>query len=321
MVSSLVEGSATCLPALAILGPTASGKTGLAINLAQQGYPIEIISLDSALVYRHMNIGTAKPTVEEREGVPHHLIDIIEPTDVFNASDFVDACLRLIQEIRQRGNVPLIVGGTMMYFKTLVSGMDDMPAKDERIRQQIETEAILKGWPYMHDKLAGFDPVTASRLKPNDSQRIERAIEVYMLTGTPLSSFHQRQGSPIRSLSTLALEPANRAFLHERIALRFDTMLREGFIQEVEELRRCFSLSPDLPSMRCVGYRQVWEYLDGQVDLQACREKGIAATRQLAKRQITWLRSTKSKHVLDPFEPDWMSEAKMWFERSVATIL
>lgn len=310
------QGLTNSLPALAILGPTASGKSGLSMWLAQQGYPVEIISLDSALVYRGMDIGTAKPSSLEQQQVVHHLIDIIDPTEVFNASDFSQRCLDLIEEIRLRGNIPLIVGGTMMYYKSLISGLDDMPAKDLQIRERIEAQAKNKGWPYMHQLLAKIDPVTALRLKPNDSQRIERALEVYQISGKPMSAYHQRGGTKQNEIATLSLEPADRSLLHSRIAHRFDQMLKCGFIEEVEALRRQFNLTADMPSMRCVGYRQAWEYLDNRVSVEEFREKGIAATRQLAKRQITWLRSTEPKTVVDPFDSNWQQRAKDWFDKA-----
>lgn len=308
------------IPALAILGPTASGKTALGLHLAEQGHPVEIISLDSALVFRDMNIGTAKPSAAELFQVPHHLIDIISPEEVFNASDFVGECNRLIFDIRQRGKVPLILGGTMMYYKALVSGLDDMPTADAAIRQQIEIEAATHGWPYMHERLMGFDPLTAARLKPNDSQRIERALEVYLLSGKPLSEFHTRaQAEPIQ-LTTLSLEPSDRKILHQRIHNRFINMLEHGFLDEVIDLKRKYTLTPDMPSMRCVGYRQAWEYLEGSIDHPTLIEKGVAATRQLAKRQLTWLRSTSNKVTVDPLQEGWIQSISPWLNQQIEHI-
>lgn len=308
------------IPAIAILGPTASGKTALGLHLAEQGHPIEIISLDSALVFKDMNIGTAKPSAAELFQVPHHLIDIISPEEVFNASDFVEQCNRLISDIRQRGKVPLILGGTMMYYKALVSGLDDMPIADPEIRQHIEAEAATHGWPYMHQRLMGFDPVTAERLKPNDSQRIERALEVYLLTGKPLSEFHTRAQTESLQLPTLSLEPSDRKVLHQRIHNRFLRMLDEGFLDEVIDLKQRYTLTPDMPSMRCVGYRQAWEYLDGLIDHATLVDKGVAATRQLAKRQLTWLRSIPDKVVVDPLQEGWIQTISPWIIQQIGQI-
>lgn len=299
----MVSSGPVNIPALAILGPTASGKTALALELAQAGLPVEIISLDSALVFRDMDIGTAKPSSQELGLVPHHLIDIISPEEVFNASDFVLACHRLIEDIRARGKVPLIVGGTMMYYKALLSGLDDMPQANPDVRAAIEADAHELGWPALHERLMGCDPITASRLKPNDAQRIERALEVFMLTGKPLSHFHTRTGAEDVQLPTVSLEPSDRSVLHRRIEQRFHAMLDAGLPEELRSLQRRYVLDPAMPSMRCVGYRQVWEYLEGQIDHKTMIDKGVAATRQLAKRQITWLRSITHKQVLDPLSP------------------
>jgi tRNA dimethylallyltransferase len=308
-----MEDSGFDIPALAIVGPTASGKTALGFWLAEQGFPIEIISLDSALVFRDMNIGTAKPTDAELAAVPHHLISIISPEDTFSAADFLTACHGLIQDIRSRGKVPVILGGTMMYYNSLVMGMDDLPAANASVRADIEAQAADQGWPAIHARLAELDPITAERLKPNDSQRLQRALEVYLLTGRPLSSFHQRSQENIKRLPTLSVEPSDRAVLHERIETRFKGMLEDGLIEEVQALRNRYILDPNMTSMRCVGYRQVWDYLDGHVGYQTMIDKGVAATRQLAKRQITWLRSTANKQVFDPLEPQWMDTlAKPW---------
>ncbi|HEY1059983.1 MAG TPA: tRNA (adenosine(37)-N6)-dimethylallyltransferase MiaA [Limnobacter sp.] len=309
------------IPALAIVGPTASGKSALGVWLAQQGFPIEIISLDSALVFRDMDIGTAKPSPQELAVVPHHLIDIISPEETFSAADFLTACHGLIADIRQRGKVPVILGGTLMYYKALVAGLDDLPKADAAIRTRIEADANQLGWPHVHAELAKVDPITAARLKPNDSQRLQRAMEVYLLTGQPLSAFHKRDQAQRLSLPTLAIEPGDRAVLHTRIAERFVQMLNSGFIDEVVSLRQRYVLNTTMPSMRCVGYRQVWEYLDGEVDHSTMVDKGVAATRQLAKRQITWLRSMPNKTTVDPLQPNWLELAKPWLHSTVDALL
>lgn len=296
---------------IALAGPTASGKSASAMALAQ-ALPIEIISVDSALVYKGMDIGTAKPTVAERKRVPHHLIDLIEPHQAFSAAQFVVEAKRLIPEIHARGRLPVLVGGTMLYFKALLHGLDELPATDSRIREQIDREAAALGWPALHAQLAAVDPQTARRLPPNDAQRIQRALEVYRSSGQPLSAFHTQpwtQAQPLgmesHCLAFISLEPQERRQLHERIMQRFDVMLAQGFVDEVRRLRQRGDLRPTMPSMRCVGYRQVWEALDTAGDqalsdqaLQQLRERGIAATRQLAKRQLTWLRGMPARHVV-----------------------
>jgi tRNA dimethylallyltransferase len=287
---------------LGLAGPTASGKTALALALARR-WPLEIVSVDSALVYRGMDIGTAKPSAAERAAAPHHLLDLIAPEQAYSAAQFVADARVLIAEIRARGRWPLLVGGTMMYFKALVDGIDEMPAADPALRAEIDAEAAASGWPAMHAQLARVDPVTAARLAPNDSQRIQRALEVWRASGTPLSALHRRaqREAPVHDGALLALEPASRAWLHARIAQRFDTMLEAGFLDEVRGLRKNPALHLDLPSMRCVGYRQAWEALDAgdPPDLAGLRERGVAATRQLAKRQITWLRSMAYRQVIE----------------------
>ena len=292
---------------LGLAGPTASGKTALALALAGR-WPVEIVSVDSALVYRGMDIGTAKPSAAEQAAVPHHLLDLIGPAQSYSAARFVADAHRLVDEIRARGRWPLLVGGTMMYFKALVDGIDEMPAADPAIRAELDAEAARRGWPAMHAQLALVDPATAARLAPNDSQRIQRALEVFRAAGTPLSTLHQRarRDAPGRDGALLALEPASRAWLHERIARRFDAMLQAGFLDEVRALRADPSLHLDLPSMRCVGYRQAWQALDASdpPDLADLRERGIAATRQLAKRQLTWLRGMAGRHVVQADAPD-----------------
>lgn len=277
--------------AIFLMGPTASGKTALAIELAQR-FPVELISVDSALVFRGMDIGTAKPSAAELAAAPHHLIDIIDPTDVYSAAQFRADALRLMDEITARGRVPLLVGGTMLYFNALQHGLHDLPRADAQVRQVLEAEAAELGWPALHAELARVDPPTAARLSPNDSQRIGRALEIFRISQRPMSAWLAEQTNEALpyDLLKLALLPADRAVLHARIALRFEQMLTQGFVDEVAGLRARYPLQPDLPSMRCVGYRQAWQYLDGEIDLSTLRDTGIYATRQLAKRQITWLR-------------------------------
>ncbi len=287
---------------LGIAGPTASGKTALALAIARR-WPVEIVSVDSALVYRGMDIGTAKPGAAEQAAAPHHLLDLIGPGQSYSAAQFVADAQRLVAGIRARGRWPLLVGGTMMYFKALVDGIDEMPAADPAIRAQIDAEAAQLGWPALHAQLALVDPPTAARLQPNDSQRIQRALEVVRSGGIPLSTLHRRaqRAAPPREGVLVALEPASRAWLHARIAQRFDAMLQAGFLDEVRRLRADPALHLDLPSMRCVGYRQAWEALDAAdpPDLAALRERGVAATRQLAKRQVTWLRGMAHRQVVE----------------------
>ena len=290
--------------AVAIMGPTASGKTAAALAIAKTR-PVEIISVDSALVYRGMDIGTAKPSPEELASVPHHLIDIIDPLEAYSVMQFREDAIRLVGEIAARGALPLLVGGTMMYFKGLTESLDDLPTADQAVRAGIEEEAARIGWPAMHARLATLDPVTAERLKPNDAQRINRALEIIRLTGKPMSALLGLREKPELpfELVSFALEPSDRAVLHRRIALRFDQMLGtrddEGLVAEVARLRARGDLTPALPSIRCVGYRQTWDYLDGKIDRAELRELGIIATRQLAKRQITWLRAMPERIVID----------------------
>ena len=277
--------------ALCIAGPTAAGKTAAALTIARV-LPVEIVSVDSALVYRGMDIGTAKPTPAERAAVPHHLIDVLDPAEAYSAARFVADARRLIDDIRARGRLPLLVGGTMLYFKALQGGLDTMPAADALLRAAIDAEAARDGWPALHARLARLDPVTAARLAPNDAQRIQRALEVVRLTGRPLSAWHgaARPATPV--LPMMALEPRDRAWLHARIAARFGAMLEQGLLDEVRGLRARGDLHPGLPSMRCVGYRQAWAALDAGTPqaLAAWPGRAVAATRQLAKRQLTWLR-------------------------------
>jgi tRNA dimethylallyltransferase len=274
-----------------LMGPTASGKTALAMELYQR-IPSELISVDSALIYRGMDIGTAKPTAEELSAAPHHLIDILDPASVYSAADFRTDALRLIADIHSRGKTAILVGGTMLYFRTLLQGISPLPEADAQIRQQIEAEAAAHGWGYLHQQLACFDPVSAARIHPNDPQRINRAVEVYRLTGKSLTELTEQKGEPFPyKVQQFAINPTDRSELHQRIAVRFQQMLDAGFADEVKALMQRPDLHLDLPSMRCVGYRQMWLYLQGQLSGQEMIEQGIAATRQLAKRQLTWLRS------------------------------
>lgn len=298
------------MPILALAGPTASGKTAAAMAIARALAPqrqVEIVSVDSALVYRGMDIGTAKPTPAEQTEVPHHLLDLTDPTQAYSAARFVDDARRVIAEIEGRGALPLLVGGTMLYLKALRDGLDAMPAANAAVRAELDARAANQGWPALHAELAVVDPATAARLAPLDAQRIQRALEVWQLTGRPLSDWHSNPpaGAGGLALHLIALEPTSRAWLHERIAQRFDAMLASGFVDEVRALRARGDLHPDLPSMRCVGYRQAWQALAQDPQLQpgspgwaALREAGIAATRQLAKRQLTWLRSMPERQVV-----------------------
>jgi tRNA dimethylallyltransferase len=292
---------------VALMGPTASGKTAAALEIARH-ISSEIISVDSALVYRGMDIGTAKPSPAERASVPHHLIDILDPADAYSAMQFRQDALQLVEQIRARGRLPLLVGGTMLYFKALRDGLDALPQADPEIRAQLHREAESIGMPALHARLAALDPATAARLKPNDAQRIQRALEILRLTGQPMSQLLAKapQAELPFDLLPVSLEPSDRGVLHARIADRFERMLdsANGLIEEVQALRARGDLHLGLPSMRCVGYRQAWEYLDGAYDRQTLREKGIAATRQLAKRQLTWLRSMPERIVVDCLSPE-----------------
>lgn len=287
-------------PAIALIGPTASGKTDLALALAER-FPVEIVSLDSAQVFIGMDIGTAKPDRETLAHFPHHLIDLITPEERYSAAQFRADALRVMAGITARGKVPLLVGGTMLYFKALVEGLADLPPADPALRAAIDAEAAARGWPALHAELAKGDPVTAARLAPTDAQRIQRALEVLRLTGKPLGDFWQgqaREALPNRLL-TLALAAPERKILHERIAQRFRAMLAAGLVGEVEDLRKTYRLSAALPSMRCVGYRQVWEMLEGQLPMAELTDRGIFATRQFAKRQLTWLRALREAGTID----------------------
>lgn len=320
--------------AIAIAGPTASGKTGLALAIAAHLKPrggAEIISVDSALVYKSMDIGTAKPTAAELAAVPHHLIDIRDPLNAYSAAEFARDALVCIKDIASRGKVPLLVGGTMLYFKALLEGLNDMPAADPAIRAHIQAEAEVVGWPAMHTQLQAVDPVTAARLAPADSQRISRALEVFKISGKPLSSFQRNTNINTDRIDTdlsnelnfhnvpmLSLEPLDRAWLHKRIEQRFDDMLAHGFLDEVKRLRARGDLQIDLPAMRCVGYRQAWEALDGSMPMAELRDRGVFATRQLAKRQLTWLRSMPDRSVLQADGAKVLPQALKWVDAQLA---
>jgi tRNA dimethylallyltransferase len=297
--------SKTLPPAIFLMGPTASGKTSAAVELYRK-LPVELISVDSALVYRHMDIGTAKPDAETLKLAPHHLIDVIDPAESYSAARFCADALQLMAEISARGKVPLLVGGTMLYFNALQGGLGELPQADAQIRARLDAEALQLGWPAMHAKLAQIDPVTAARLQTTDAQRIQRALEVHAITGKTMTQIFAGQQSvqlPYRLLK-LALVPDDRSALHQRIALRFDEMQAAGLVDEVAALRSKYpALHAGLPSMRCVGYRQAWQYLDGEFGWDALREKGIAATRQLAKRQLTWLRGMDDTVKFNCLEP------------------
>ena len=319
--------------ALAIAGPTASGKTGLALAIAahlQDQGGAEIISVDSALVFKGMNIGTAKPSASELAAAPHHLIDIRDPLNAYSAAEFAHDALACVADIRSRGKMPILVGGTMLYFKALMEGLNDMPAANAEIRAGIQAEAENLGWPAMHALLRQVDPLTAARLAPADSQRISRALEVFRISGKALSSFHQLNVAPAEPANSnalhwanaplLSLEPTDRSWLHKRIEQRFDDMLTNGFLDEVKVLRARGDLTPDLPAMRCVGYRQAWEALDGTLPMSELRDRGVFATRQLAKRQITWLRSLPQRTVLEADGQDVLKQALAWVDRQLSTI-
>jgi tRNA dimethylallyltransferase len=288
------SGAQKTPPAILLMGPTASGKTGVAMRLASV-LPCEIVSVDSAQIYKGMDIGTAKPDAGMLRQAPHHLIDVIEPHESYSAARFRDDALAVMREITERGNIPLLVGGTMLYYKALLEGMSDLPEADPAIRLVIDTMAEKEGWPALHARLAQIDPQTAARLAPNDAQRIQRALEIYYITDKSMSEHLKRPKfvyfpyAPIK----VALVPGERAGLHERIARRFDEMLAAGLVKELQKLREDYALDTGMPSMRCVGYRQAWDYLEGRISAAELREHGIAATRQLAKRQLTWLRSMK----------------------------
>ncbi|MDP2794401.1 MAG: tRNA (adenosine(37)-N6)-dimethylallyltransferase MiaA [Sulfurisoma sp.] len=294
-------------PAIFLLGPTASGKTMLTLAAAER-FPVEIVSVDSAQVFRDMDIGTAKPDAETLHRFPHHLIDLITPEERYSAARFREDALRAMAEITARGHVPLLTGGTMLYFKALREGLADLPQADAALRARIDAEATERGWPALHAELTQSDPATAARLAPTDAQRIQRALEVIRLTGRPLGDYFAEQargspGAPPYRMLPLALFPSDRAWLHQRIARRFDEMLAGGLVGEVEYLRGKYRLDAGLPSMRSVGYRQAWEMLEGTLPAADLPDRGVFATRQLAKRQITWLRSMPDMELLDCLDP------------------
>ena len=289
-----------------LCGPTAAGKSAAALEAAAR-LPVEIVSVDSAQVYRQMDIGTAKPTATERAAVPHHLIDIVDAADPYSAARFAHDARAAIDAIRARGRLPLLVGGTMLYLRALTDGLDELPSADADVRARLDTDARAQGWPALHARLARVDPITAARLGPTDAQRVQRALEVFELTGRPMSELvgSARASCPqTLRVAIVSLEPAERSVLHARIAQRFDAMLAAGLLDEVRALRARADLHPQLPSMRCVGYRQAWEHLDGLYDAQTLRERGAAATRRLAKRQLTWLRAMPARTVIDSDAPD-----------------
>ncbi len=292
-------------PAIFLMGPTASGKTGVAVELAQR-LPVELISVDSALVFRDMDIGTAKPDAATLARAPHHLIDIIAPTEAYSAAAFRHDALRLMADITARGKVPLLVGGTMLYYKALREGLSPLPQGDSTVRAQLDAEIAQHGIEALHKKLAKVDAETAARLHSTDTQRIQRAMEIYLVSGKPMSELIQQQEqNPLPyDIRSIALVPSDRSVLHQRIAVRFEQMLKDGLLEELRDLRQKYPLHRDMTSMRCVGYRQAWEYLEGEITEGELLEKGIAATRQLAKRQLTWLRSMPDNIELDCLAPD-----------------
>jgi tRNA dimethylallyltransferase len=296
--------------ALLIAGPTASGKSGLALRLAEL-MPAELISVDSAQVYRGFDIGSAKPSRSLRDRIPHHLIDIRNPEDIYSAGEFVTDALQAIETIRARGRLPILVGGTMLYFNALIRGIARLPTADPDIRRAIDADAAVRGWPAVHTELLAVDPMAAAKIHPNDAQRIQRALEVYRATGRPISEW-QRETSARHTwrFSRLALVPTDRAWLHERIEQRFRQMMQEGFLEEVRALRARSCWAPEAPSLRAVGYRQLWAHLAGEIDLPTAVARAVVATRQLAKRQLTWIHADPDWEGLDPQRED-LIEAKV----------
>lgn len=288
----------TSTPLLCLAGPTASGKSAASLAIAEH-LPIEIVNVDSATIYREMDIGTAKPDAQARLAIAHHLLDILDPSQSYSAAQFLTDAQARIKSIWERGNMPLLVGGTMLYFKVLKEGIDQLPSAPPAIRAEIQARALTLGWPALHQALAAVDPITAKRLAPNDSQRIGRALEVYHCSGRALSSFFNKERPPPACTRLISLEPSERKTLHERISNRFDGMLDQGFEAEVRALHARGDLNPMLPAIRCVGYRQLWDHIEGRTTLNQARDNAIAATRQLAKRQLTWLRSMSEREVVN----------------------
>jgi tRNA dimethylallyltransferase len=298
-------GMTSLPPAIFLIGPTASGKTNVAVELVKH-LPVELISVDSALVFRDMDIGTAKPDAATLARAPHHLIDIINPTEAYSAAAFRHDALRLMHDITQRSKIPLLVGGTMLYFKALRDGLSDLPQSNPEIRAALDAEIAQHGIEYLHSQLAAVDAETAARLKPADTQRIQRAMEIYRITGQPMSSLIRQEESAVLPyrIIPIALIPGDRAVLHQRIATRFKAMLAQGLVDELQMLRKKYPLHPNMTSMRCVGYRQAWQFMEGEISEAQLLDTGIAATRQLAKRQLTWLRSMPDNIELDCLAPN-----------------
>jgi len=304
-MTTLPKSSKELPPAIFLMGPTASGKTGVAVELVQR-LPVELISVDSALVFRDMDIGTAKPDAATLSRAPHHLIDIINPTEAYSAAAFRHDALRLMADITARGKIPLLVGGTMLYFKALREGLSDLPQSNPEVRSTLDAEIAQHGIEHLHAELAKVDAETAARLHPTDTQRIQRAMEIYRLTGQTMSALLKKQthNELPYNITSIALVPSDRSVLHQRIATRFQQMLKDGLLDELHMLREKYPLHPDMTAMRCVGYRQAWQYMDGEISEAQLLETGIAATRQLAKRQLTWLRSTPDVIALDCLAPN-----------------